>query len=90
MRLAFTYSVSKNKEVIRTDKPTFGGLKVMTWLANSDFKNKTKAKGGKKEARTEDGANKARSGGLVDLAHQQRLQEVPGQEQGRGAGKLYI
>ena len=65
-RLGFTYSVSKNKEGIGTDKPMFGRLEVKTQLANSSFKSKTEAKGGKNEARTEDGENKALSGGLVD------------------------
>ena len=44
----------------------YSGHEVKTWLDNSVCKNKTEAKGGKNEARTEDGENKALSGGLVD------------------------
>ena len=39
---------------------------VKTRLAYPVFKNKTEAEGGKNEARTEDGENKALSDGLVD------------------------
>ena len=66
IRLGFNYHVSKNKKGIGTDKLMFGGHEDKTQHDNSVFKNKTEAKGGKNEARTEDGENKAQSSRLVD------------------------
>ena len=54
IRLGLTYSVSKNKEGIGTDKPKFGGLEVKTRIANGVFKNKTEAKGGENKAQFSD------------------------------------
>ena len=64
IQLGLTYSVSKNKEGIGTDKPKFGGLEVKTRIANGVFKNKTEAKGGE---------NKTQSSGLLDKTLAEKL-----------------